>query len=194
MRATWTYAAGGALVLALVSRVAFAPEAAGADADEAVIKRRAPEFVAAWNKHDTKALAAFWTEDGDFVGPWGRKAAGRAELEKLFADEHTGTGPYRESTLEVKGDTVRLVTPDVAMEDLEVLVTGAYAPNGSKAPTTTLLVPMVVKRVGTTWKTFAARPHVKLFPAIAAAAGGLPAPAAGAAKSESATPETYASG
>ena len=172
----WTAAAAvSALVIAT-----YATRASGADDDVAAIKKRAPGFVSAWNAHDARALAAFWAEDGDFVGPWGRRASGRGEVEKLFADEHGPTGPYRDSTLEAKDDVVRLIAPDVAVEDLEVVVTGATTPDGAKAPPTTLAVTLVVQRAGTEWKTVAARPHVKLSPSLAAAVKGVPPPARGA--------------
>ena len=53
---------------------------------EAEIKARADEFAAAWNKHDTKAMADMWSTDGDLINPYGRVAKGRAEVEKLFLD------------------------------------------------------------------------------------------------------------
>src|SRR5438874_8083990 len=50
---------------------------------------------------------------------------------RLFSDEQTGAGPLRDSAFEVKGDSVRFVTPDVAVEDWDVVITGAYGPDGS---------------------------------------------------------------
>jgi hypothetical protein len=35
------------------------------DADEAAIRRTWQDYVAAWNKHGTKLLAAFFTDDVD---------------------------------------------------------------------------------------------------------------------------------
>src|SRR5688500_6010127 len=78
-----------------------------ADDDIAGVKKQCAAFVDAWNAHDPKAMAALFAEDGDAINPHGRVATGRAEVEKMFTDEHKGTGPLRESTIAVKSETVR---------------------------------------------------------------------------------------
>src|SRR5947209_15576383 len=46
---------------------------------------RAQEFIKAFNKGDAKAVASFWTEDGDYVDQLGHQYKGREALEKLYA-------------------------------------------------------------------------------------------------------------
>src|SRR4051794_29148112 len=46
--------------------------------------RRAKDFVAAFNKGDARAVAAFWVPDGDYIDEGGRVTKGRAALEKLY--------------------------------------------------------------------------------------------------------------
>ena len=153
---------GGSAALALALVVALAPGATGAADDEATVKKASADFVAAWNKHDPKALAACWTEDGDLINPWGRWAKGRAEVEKLFTDEQTGTGPLRDSAFEVTAESVRFASADVAVDDWEVSVTGAYDPDGTKhAGPLTFHCSSIRKKVGGAWPIYAGRPYLK---------------------------------
>src|SRR4051812_18527484 len=46
--------------------------------------QRAKAFIAAFNKGDAKAVAAFWVPDGDYIDEDGRVTKGRAALEKLY--------------------------------------------------------------------------------------------------------------
>ena len=135
--------------------------AGGAEEDTAAIKKRAADFVAAWGKHDAKGLAAVWAEDGDLINPWGRKASGRAEVEKLFTDEQTGQGPMRESAFKLSAETVRFPTADVAVSDWQVTISGAYGPDGAKGPAMDFLVPVVWRKTGGTWSIYSARPYAK---------------------------------
>src|SRR5215212_3101725 len=83
-------------------------------ADEAALLKNAEAFVAAFNKGDAKALAAFWTPDGDFTGQSGHKLTGREAIEKSFAElfaENKGV----QLRIDVTG--LRFVTADVAVED-----------------------------------------------------------------------------
>lgn len=77
-------------------------------------------FILAWNRHDPRALAALWHEDGDYVDATGRAARGRAQIEALFRDE-LGT-----SRLELlSGSTARLLSRNVRLEDWDVEISGA---------------------------------------------------------------------
>jgi uncharacterized protein (TIGR02246 family) len=150
------------LGLALVVGVALSVGVLAASDDEAAVKKHTADFAAAWNKHDPKAMAALWADDGDLINPWGRVAKGRPEVEKLFADEQTGKGPLRDSTFELKGETVRFPTPDVAVDDWEISVTGAYDPDGAKHEgALEFHCTVVLKKAGGAWTNFAVRPYLK---------------------------------
>ena len=56
--------------------------AAASPTDEETIKAQVMAFAAAWDKHDPKAMAAFWAEDGDLVNPFGEMAKSRTEVEQ----------------------------------------------------------------------------------------------------------------
>jgi uncharacterized protein (TIGR02246 family) len=78
------------------------------------IFERAKEFAAAFDKGDAKAIAAFWTADGDYTDHSGKHLKGRAEIAKAFA------GLFAENKgakLRIDSEKLRFVTDDVAIED-----------------------------------------------------------------------------
>jgi uncharacterized protein (TIGR02246 family) len=82
--------------------------------DEAALFKNAEAFVEAFHKGDAKALAAFWTADGDYTDQTGHKRKGRAAIEKAFKAffaEHKGL------KLRVDVEALTFVSPDVAIED-----------------------------------------------------------------------------
>jgi uncharacterized protein (TIGR02246 family) len=105
---------------------------ARAAVDTAAIEKLAADFSAAWAKDDTKAMAAFWTEDGDLLNPFGRWAKGRAEVEKLFQDEHTGPLKATTNTLKLIGS--RELAPDVVLADWTTDLNGVKGPDGAAVP------------------------------------------------------------
>jgi uncharacterized protein (TIGR02246 family) len=133
--------------------------AAGRADDIATIKKSSADFEAAWNKHDPKAIAAFWAADGDLIDPWGKTAVGREAVEKFFAGEHTGNGVLAHTTYEIKTDSVRLISPDVALQDWGVVITG-LRPEGAPAPLGPQFHRVVIirKKEGGQWPVVAARP------------------------------------
>jgi uncharacterized protein (TIGR02246 family) len=111
-----------ALVLTCASFPAFAdeptPSAPGATSQattEAMVKQRAREFDAAWAKHDAKAIAAFYTIDGDIITAEGNDLNGRDGIEQSLTDAFNGG--LKDSTLTTTVEKVRLIKPDVAIVD-----------------------------------------------------------------------------
>src|SRR5262245_25641340 len=90
------------VIAALLSSAAIEQPA---KSNEQQIRERADEFAAAWNKHDTMAMAYVWSADGDLINPFGRKAKGLLEIERLFRDEHNG--PMKNSTYTTTSMSVR---------------------------------------------------------------------------------------
>src|SRR5205085_9007327 len=103
-----------ALGIGLCARPGLAGQGKGISKEEAVLQKNAEAFVEAFHKGDAKALAAFWTPNGDYTDQTGRHFQGRAAIEKAFQGyfaEHPGM------KLRVNILGVRFVTPDVAVED-----------------------------------------------------------------------------
>lgn len=78
------------------------------------IQKEITASVAAFNKRDAKAVAAFWTKDGEYADDSGQVFAGRESIEALFA-EIFKTHP--EFKIQIVTDSVRLVSDSVAIED-----------------------------------------------------------------------------
>lgn len=91
------------------------PEIAG-------LQKAASDFVAAYNKKDAAAIAALFTEDGEMGDITGKDlTSGRQEIkgryEEIFASDPV--------SMAVEVDSVRLVAPNLAIEDGTVHLTPA---------------------------------------------------------------------
>jgi uncharacterized protein (TIGR02246 family) len=102
------------VMVLLASAPTWAEQPKGNPADEKVLRELHEEFVAAYNKGDAEAVAAFYAPDADFVGIRGDTNHGRADIEKRFANffaENKGT------KLKSPFGSVRFITADVAISD-----------------------------------------------------------------------------
>ena len=152
------------LSLALAAGVVLSRPARGGDDDTAGVTKQCQAFKAAWNKHDAKALAGVFAEDGDHIDPFGKLDSGRIEVEKMLTGAITGAGMFHESTLVVNTEVVRFPTADTAITDAEATISGATAPDGSKAPPMEVHVTNVWKKTDGTWLVYACRPYLKPAP------------------------------
>ncbi|HEY1490499.1 MAG TPA: SgcJ/EcaC family oxidoreductase [Verrucomicrobiae bacterium] len=105
------------------------------DADKAAIRDVvASQQAAAWNKHDAKAYAALFKEDGDCVNVVGWWWKGRAEIEKKLTDAYAFV--FKESVLTIKDSDVdvKFLTPEIAVAHVRWTMTGARTPKGIPEP------------------------------------------------------------
>src|SRR4051794_27541783 len=82
-----------AALLRLAAGPARAEEISEKAKEEAALLKNAEAFVEAFHKGDARAVAAFWTTDGDYIDQKGRHLKGRADVEKAFTGlfaEHKG--------------------------------------------------------------------------------------------------------
>jgi uncharacterized protein (TIGR02246 family) len=95
------------------------------------IRRSSREFVEAFNKGNAKAIAALWTEDGDYIDESGRRLAGRDAIEKEYA-RFFKENP--ETKIRIVIDSLRLLSDDAAIEDGRAMLdpAPAGAPASSK--------------------------------------------------------------
>jgi uncharacterized protein (TIGR02246 family) len=120
------------------------PATAAADpnaADRAAIGQLAAAYVAAFQAEDAKALAAFWTPDGDLTDLAGRTLTGREAIATSFAElfaENQGL------TLRIEVGSLRFPVPGTAIEDG---VTSVLAP-GSSVPKRARYTNTLVRRDG----------------------------------------------
>jgi uncharacterized protein (TIGR02246 family) len=100
--------------------------------DEAAIRALEARQPEAWNKHDAKAYASLFTENGDCVNIVGWWWKGRAEIEKKLTDAYVYV--FKESTLTITNMDIRFLTSDAAVAHVRWTMTGARTPNGIPAP------------------------------------------------------------
>ena len=144
---------------AVLLAVGIGAPARGADSGaKAEFDRESHEFVAAWNVHDTKRMAAVWAQDGDLINPFGRVAKTHAEIEKLFVEEHGGA--LKGTTYTIESSTLREIGKDVAVGDWTSTVTGITGPDGSAQPPFHHHVTQVFVKTGGRWQLEVARAYV----------------------------------
>ena len=93
---------------------AWAQPAGGNEEDKAALAKNAEAFVEAFQKGDARALAGFWTPDGNYTDQTDNRLKGREAIEKAFR------GLFAENKglkLRIDSDALRFVTPDVAVEE-----------------------------------------------------------------------------
>jgi uncharacterized protein (TIGR02246 family) len=128
-------ALGLAAILALGSFIAAGKSPADAEGRKAEEKEqpakgRRAEFIAAFNKGDAKAVAAFWTPDAKYVDQVGREYKGREAIEQLY-EKVFAARKGAKLTIHVTSD--KQVSPDVVLEDGITEVTPAGGGPGTEA-------------------------------------------------------------
>lgn len=78
------------------------------------IRAGAEAFVAAFNKQDAKAVAALWTEDGEYLDETGQVFAGRDTIGRVYAQFFAENPNAR---IRINIDSLRLLSPATAIED-----------------------------------------------------------------------------
>lgn len=95
-----------------VSLVAVAQGADDRSAAEAAIRQAGKEYLAAIQKGDAKAIAAFWTADGTYTDESGATYPARELIETSFVAKQEAHPPT-----EITAGNIRLLTPDVGIEE-----------------------------------------------------------------------------
>ena len=109
-------------------------------ADEKAIRAVDEEFVRDYNKGDSKALAALFTEDAEVIEADGDRYQGRELIEQGFADTFAAD---KGAKIAFEVEAIRFLNPDAAKEEGRSLVTPA-----KEAPVSRLYTVLYVKRDG----------------------------------------------
>lgn len=108
--------------MAVAMFTALSVAATGRADDTADIRSRAATYQTAFNRHDARAVAEHWSEDAVYELESGERVQGRQAIrgvfEKLFAAEP-------QLQLRVVIGSIRVVTPDAAVEEGRAQVLGA---------------------------------------------------------------------
>jgi uncharacterized protein (TIGR02246 family) len=98
----------------LVVSSARTGDAKGPSPDETAMRAKAKALIAAFNNGDAAAMAAFWTENGDYVDEGGRRYQGRKAIEEYFRKLFSAA---KGAKLRVHRTAFRVVRPDLAIGD-----------------------------------------------------------------------------
>jgi uncharacterized protein (TIGR02246 family) len=99
-------------------------------ADTAAVKKAGQSFLKAYLDGDAAAMAAHWTENGEYFADDGTLLRGRADIEKAYTELFAKKGPHTEAEMEVT--SIRFPSKDTAIEEGYFKVR-----TGKGAPTTT---------------------------------------------------------
>jgi uncharacterized protein (TIGR02246 family) len=87
----------------------------GQDADRAAISKVARSFAAAFESGDAKAVAAHWTENGEYIADDGTTIRGRTAIENEYADLFAKKKAA--AKVEIDLDSIRFPSRDTAIEE-----------------------------------------------------------------------------
>jgi uncharacterized protein (TIGR02246 family) len=130
-----------ALVLGLAAGQASGQGTKRYPQEEDALFKQAQRFVDAFHKGDSKELAAHWTPSGDYVTQTGKHIKGREAIQKAFEELFAENKGLK---LRIDSESLRFVTPDVAVEDG---VTSVY-PAGGAPPSRARYTIVHVKKDG----------------------------------------------
>jgi uncharacterized protein (TIGR02246 family) len=99
---------------AVPAQAAAAPQEANRGEDEAAIRKATAEFLQLVEKGDAKAVAASWTENGEYIEDDGTTIRGRAAIEAAYAKAFAGK---KNAKVEITIESIRFPSKDTAIEE-----------------------------------------------------------------------------
>jgi uncharacterized protein (TIGR02246 family) len=117
------------------------------------------KFNEAFNRFDTKQVAAFWTEDGTLISPSGELGKGRSGVEKVYRHDCDTILAGTRSRFTIA--SVRRLGADHALLDLDHQLENFRMPDGSTG-TMKIHVVILAKKSGNEWQWLDARPYAYL--------------------------------
>jgi uncharacterized protein (TIGR02246 family) len=115
------------------------------EADREAIRKQSSEFVQAFAKGDAKAVAAAWTEHGEYHDDNGTALRERAEIEKEFVQVFK---EHPKSRVAVEIESIRFPSHDLAVEEGVI----RQLQDGKELPSSTRYRALHVREDGQ-WKT-----------------------------------------
>ncbi len=82
--------------------------------DEAAVRKATADFIGAVEKGDAKAVAAWWTENGEYIGEDGTAIRGRAAIEAAYAKAFARK---KNAKVEIHIESIRFPSKDAAIEE-----------------------------------------------------------------------------
>jgi len=137
------------VILSLLPLAIFFPKAAFGDSrdrDETDVRNVETLQQQAWNRHDAKAYASLFTEDGDCVNVVGWWWKGRAEIEKKLTAAYAFV--FRESVLTITDVDVKFPAPEMAIAHVRWTMVGARTPEALPKPQQGIQTQLLQKQKG----------------------------------------------
>ena len=121
------------------------PNAASSEAATDSVKTVISTLAESWNRHDMAAFAAAFAENADFVNVIGMHWQGRQEIEAKHTATHRTI--FRNSTMQIVDQSVRFLSPSIALAHVSTELKGAESLRERVAPETrrTLMTCVLVK-------------------------------------------------
>src|SRR5262245_49834933 len=82
--------------------------------DDAAVRKATADFIKAVEKGDAKAVAACWTEDGEYIDDDGTTLRGRADIEAAYAKAFA---KKKNPKVEITIESIRFPSKDTAIEE-----------------------------------------------------------------------------
>jgi uncharacterized protein (TIGR02246 family) len=132
----------------LVVMMACDAFALGADRarDESDIRQLQAQQKDAWNRHDARAYAALFSDDGEVVNVVGWWWRGRPEIERQLTAAYAVT--FRDSLLTITDVEVRFLGRDIAIAHVRWTMEGARTPPPIPEPRQGIQIQVLHKRGG----------------------------------------------
>jgi uncharacterized protein (TIGR02246 family) len=137
------------VILSLLSLAISFPKIAFCDSrqqDETDIRNVETLQQEAWNRHDAKAYASLFADDGDCVNVVGWWWKGRSEIERKLTDAYAFV--FRESVLTVKDVNIKFLAPEIAVAHVRWTMVGARTPKGIPEPQQGIQTQVLQKKAG----------------------------------------------
>jgi len=112
--------------------------------DEAEIRDLQVRQQEAWNRHDARAYAALFTDDGDVVNVVGWWWKGRSDIETNLTGAFSVV--FRDSTLKITDVQVRFLASDIAVAHVRWSMEGSKTPPGIPEPREGIQIQVLQKR------------------------------------------------
>jgi uncharacterized protein (TIGR02246 family) len=142
--------------------VSPAAHGAGTSSDTEAMRQTFDEFLASWNKHNVKEMMSHWADDSSLINPMGRAASGKAEIEKIMADEQATA--FRNSRAKVLSLTSKPVIPEIAWIDGEMTIDNALDQKGTAMPQMKIHIAGLMKKKDKHWLIYDVRPYAFITP------------------------------
>jgi uncharacterized protein (TIGR02246 family) len=133
-------------VLILIAALPQIASCASSEEETAAIRQVEMQQQEAWNRHDAKAYANLFSEDGDCVNVVGWWWKGRAEIEKKLTAAYAFV--FRESVLTITDVDVRFPAPEMAIAHVRWTMTGARTPEAFPKPQQGIQTQLLQKQKG----------------------------------------------